>query len=490
MMDQSDSEHRKISNIQENLVAETTNNPVNSCDVLLTGGIVITVDDDRRVIDPGSIAIQGEEISAVGTIEELSHYEAKRIIDCQGKLITPGFVDCHNHLFESMLRGVGEGMKLWPWLSQLLQPFGDRVTREEAVAAVTNCALEAIRNGTTFVVDNHYAPTDLETTLAVADAIASTGLRGAVARGMYGHPTAISDQFGFDVLDRTFLYSVDEEIDITRAAMESRPPGSRVEVWPCPENISYNPQELIIRAVELAGEFGTPWHSHLAEDDTEQDLYRGQFGAGLVEWLHAEGLLEGGTFAHCIWLDDLDIEILGETHSGIAHCPVSNQYLATGIMRLKALRNSGAVVGLGSDGSCCGNQDLILAMHQAVLLQRVNTLDPTEVLAEQAFEMATIGGARQVGINAGQLAPGKRADLVVIGLDVPQARPFNNPIGHIVYNSRGTDVDMTIIGGQIVYEDGRFTLVDEFAVMEEAQARADEIFERLSLGYFRNNWQN
>jgi 5-methylthioadenosine/S-adenosylhomocysteine deaminase len=242
--------------------------------------------------------------------------------------------------------------------------------------------------------------------------------------------------------------------------------------------------------VELAGEFGTPWHSHLAEDDTEQDLYRGQFGAGLVEWLHAEGLLEGGTFAHCIWLDDLDIEILGETHSGIAHCPVSNQYLATGIMRLKALRNSGAVVGLGSDGSCCGNQDLILAMHQAVLLQRVNTLDPTEVLAEQAFEMATIGGARQVGINAGQLAPGKRADLVVIGLDVPQARPFNNPIGHIVYNSRVTDVDMTIIGGQIVYEDGRFTLVDEFAVMEEAQARADEIFERLSLGYFRNNWQN
>jgi 5-methylthioadenosine/S-adenosylhomocysteine deaminase len=460
------------------------------CDLLLTGGIVITIDEQRRVLDPGAIAIKGEEIAAVGSVDELADYKAKRVIDCSDKLITPGFIDCHNHLFESMLRGVGEGMKLWPWLSQLMQPFGDRVIQDEAVAAVTNCALEAIRYGTTYVVDNHYAPTDLETTLAVADAIASTGLRGAVARGMYGHPTAISDQFGFDVLDRTFLYSVDDEIDITRAAMEARPPGSRVEIWPCPENISYNPQELIIRAVELAREFGTRWHSHLAEDDTEQGLYRDQFGAGLVEWLNAEGLLEGGTFAHCIWLDDKDIELLGDTGAGIAHCPVSNQYLATGIMRLHDLRAANAVVGLGSDGSCCGNQDLILAMHQAVLLQRVNTLDPTIVMAQEALEMATIGGARQVGINAGQLASGKRADLAIIGLDAPQARPFNNAVGHLVYNGRGSDVEMTIIGGQIVFEDGRCTMLDEEAVMEEAQARADELFERLGINQFRSHWRN
>jgi 5-methylthioadenosine/S-adenosylhomocysteine deaminase len=460
------------------------------CDLLLTGGIVITVDEQRRLFDPGAIALKGEEIASVGTVDDLADYTAKRTIDCKDKLIIPGFIDCHNHLFESMLRGVGEGMKLWPWLSQLMQPFGDRVTREEAVAAVTNCALEAIRNGTTYVVDNHYAPTDFETTLAVADAIASTGLRGAVARGMYGHPTAISDQFGFDVLDRTFLYSVEEEINITRAAMEARPPGSQVEIWPCPENISYNPQELIIRAVELAREFGTHWHSHLAEDDTEQGLYRDQFGAGLVEWLYAEGLLEDSTFAHCIWLDDKDIEMLAESNSGIAHCPVSNQYLATGIMRLPDLRSAGAVVGLGSDGSCCGNQDLILAMHQAVLLQRVNTLDPTIVMAEEVLEMATIGGARQVGINAGQLVPGKRADLAIIGMDAPQARPFNNAIGHLVYNGRGSDVEMTIIGGQIVYEDGRCTMIDEAAVMNEVQARSDELFERLGISQFRSHWQN
>jgi 5-methylthioadenosine/S-adenosylhomocysteine deaminase len=460
------------------------------CDLLLTGGIVITVDDQRRVLEPGAIAIRGEEIVAVGTVDAIAGYGANWTINCEGKLLTPGFVDCHNHLFESMLRGVGEGMKLWHWLSQLMQPFGDRITRAEAVAAATNCALEAIRNGTTYVVDNHYAPTDFETTLAVADAIASTGMRGAVARGMYGNPTPISDRFGFDVLDRTFLFSVDDEINISRAAMEARPPGSQVEVWPCLENISYNPQELIIRAVALAREFGTRWHSHLAEDDTEQGLYREQFGSGLVEWLHAEGLLEGGTFAHCIWLDEQDIEILADKAAGIAHCPVSNQYLATNIMRLPDLLSAGAIIGLGSDGSCCGNQDLVLAMHQAVSLQRVNTLDPAIVLAEEAFEMATIGGTRQVGINAGQLMPGKRADLAIFGVDAPPAKPFNNAIGHLVYNSRGSDVEMTIIGGKIVYEDGLCTMIDEVEVIKEVQARSDELFERLGINQFRSHWKN
>lgn len=458
------------------------------CDLLLSGGIVVTVDDERRVLDPGAVAIQGEEIVAVGTPDELADYEANRRVDCKGKLITPGFVDCHNHLFESLLRGVGEGMKLWPWLSQLLQPFGDKVTREEVVAAVTNCALEAIYNGTTCIVDNHYAPTDLDTTLAVADAIETTGLRGVVARGMYGHPTVISTEFGYE-LERTFMYSVEDEIDITRAAMEARPHGSKVEIWPTPECVSYNPQELLVGAVELAREFGTRWHTHLAEDDTEQGLYREHYGAGLVEWLHQEGLLEGGTYAHSIWLDDKDIEMLGEAEAGIAHCPVSNQYLATGIMRLGDLRSAGAVVGLGSDGSCCGNQDLILAMRTAVLQQRVNTLDPTIATAETALEMATIAGARYVGINAGQLMPGKLADLVVIALEAPQTKPFNRALGALVYNGRGSDVEMTIIGGQVVYENGQSTLVDQFAVMEEVQSRADELFDRLGIGHFRTHWQ-
>lgn len=461
--------------------------PNNICDILLTGGVVITVDDKRRVFDPGAVAITGERIEAVGTTGDLADYEAKRRVDCKGKLITPGFVDCHNHLFESLLRGVGEGMELYPWLAELLEPFSDRVTREEAVSAVLNCSLEAIRNGTTCVIDNHYGPTDLETTLAVADAIQQTGLRGAVARGMYGPATDISDEHGYK-LERTFMYSVQDEIDITRDAMKARPTGSKVEIWPAPINVSYNPHDLVIGAVGLARDFGTRWHTHLAEGEIEDGLYRKQHGIGMVERLHKDGLIKDGTFAHAIWLSNQDIEMLGDSQAGIAHCPVSNQYLATGVMRLRYLRASGATVGLGSDGSCCGNQDLILAMRAAVILQRVNTLDPTEATAEGAFEMATVNGAKYAGINAGQLIPGKLADLVVIGLDESHGRPFNRALGSLVYNGRGSDVEMTIVGGEIIYKNGKYTNVDEISIKEEVQKRADEIFERLGLENYRTHW--
>jgi 5-methylthioadenosine/S-adenosylhomocysteine deaminase len=457
------------------------------CDLLLIKGIVITVDDDRRVYDPGTVAIQGDKILAVGPANEMDHFQADRVIDCKGKLITPGFVDCHNHLFESMLRGVGEGMELYPWLAELLEPYSDRVTREEAVSAVLNCSLEAIRNGTTCVIDNHYGPTDLETTLAVADAIQQTGLRGAVARGMYGPATDISGEHGYQ-LERTFMYSVQDEIDITRDAMKARPAGSKVTVWPAPENVSYNPHELVIGAVELAREFGTRWHTHMAEGEIEDGLYRKEHGVGMVEKLNQDDLLRDGTFAHAIWLSDQDIQTLGEADAGIAHCPVSNQYLATGIMKLRDLQAAGAVVGLGSDGSCCGNQDLILAMRSAAILQRVNNLDPTVATAEQVFEMATVNGARYAGIDAGQIEPGKLADIIVIGMDRPNTKPFNRALGSLVYNGSGADVEMTIVGGEIIYENGTINNVDEISIKEEVQRRADELFERLGLENYRVHW--
>jgi 5-methylthioadenosine/S-adenosylhomocysteine deaminase len=457
------------------------------CDLLLIKGIVITVDDDRRVYDPGTVAIRGDKILAVGPANEMDHFQADRVIDCKGKLVTPGFVDCHNHLFESMLRGVGEGMELYPWLAELLEPYSDRVTREEAVSAVLNCSLEAIRNGTTCVIDNHYGPTDLETTLAVADAIQQTGLRGAVARGMYGPATDISGEHGYQ-LERTFMYSVQDEIDITRDAMKARPAGSKVTVWPAPENVSYNPHELVIGAVELAREFGTRWHTHMAEGEIEDGLYRKEHGVGMVEKLNHDDLLRDGTFAHAIWLSDQDIQTLGEADAGIAHCPVSNQYLATGIMKLRDLQAAGAVVGLGSDGSCCGNQDLILAMRSAAILQRVNNLDPTVATAEQVFEMATVNGARYAGIDAGQIEPGKLADIIVIGMDRPNTKPFNRALGSLVYNGSGADVEMTIVGGEIIYENGTINNVDEISIKEEVQRRADELFERLGLENYRVHW--
>jgi 5-methylthioadenosine/S-adenosylhomocysteine deaminase len=460
---------------------------VKTCDLLLHDGIVITVDEERQVFDPGSVAIKDGRILEVGPARDLLGFRADKEVDCSGKLVTPGFIDCHNHLFESLMRGVGEGKELYPWLAELLEPYSDQVTREEAVSAVLNCSLEAIRYGTTCVIDNHYGPTDLESILAVADAIESTGLRGAVARGMYGPATDISDAHGYK-LERTFMYSVQDEIDITREAIIARPKDKKVTIWPAPINVSYNPHGLVVGAVELAREFGVRWHTHMAEGSMEEGMYREQHGVGMVEKLSKEGLLKDGTFAHGIWLSDEDIALLGEQEAAIAHCPVSNQYLATGVIRLKDLLQAGVIIGMGSDGSCCGNQDLILGMRTAVNMQRVHTLDPTVCTAEDVFELATVNGAKYTGIDAGQLMPGKLADLVVINQEGQNSKPFNRALGSLVYNGSGSDVEMTIVGGEIIYENGIIKNVDEISIKEEVQRRADELFERLNLENYRTHW--
>jgi 5-methylthioadenosine/S-adenosylhomocysteine deaminase len=458
------------------------------CDLLLTGGSVVTVDDERRVLEPGAVAIAGDRIVAVGPVEELADVAATRTIDCSGKAVLPGFVDCHNHLFQFITRGLGEGMELWPWLAEFMWPVSTKISRDEAVAAVRLGALEAVRSGTTGIVDNHYAPTDLESTLAVADAIEEVGLRGTVARGMTGVVTEVARELN---LERgMFPYSLRDELAITREAAGSRR-GRRVGVWPAPLNVIYVAQDLVRAAVELAHELGTGWHAHCSEFRTDPITYPQHYGKRAVEWLADEGLLgEGATLAHMIFLSDEEVARVGETGTGVAYCPVSHEYIGLGVMRLRDLRDAGAVVGLGYDGASGHRQDMFEQMKQAILLQRVESLEPTVSNAEEAIELATREGARFLGVDAGVLAPGKLADVAVVDLGRAHTTPWHRTVAALAYSARGSDVDITIVGGEIVVEGGHSTKVDEDRVMAEAQAKADDLVERCGLGSLRVPWRH
>src|SRR5438132_1932557 len=228
-------------------------------DLLLTGGTIVTVDDDRRVIDGGAVGIVGDRIAAVGTAAELAGAAAGRVVDCDGSAVLPGFVDCHQHLFQYLLRGLGEGLELWPWLSEFMWPVVATIQLEDAAAGAALAAVEAARSGVTAVLDHHYAPTDFETTIAVADAIERVGLRGAVARGMAGDVTDVARKHALS--GDLFVYSTTEEIELTRACIDARR-GRRVGVWPAPVNVIYVSQELVRSAVELAREKATGWHTH------------------------------------------------------------------------------------------------------------------------------------------------------------------------------------------------------------------------------------
>lgn len=449
-----------------------------SCDILLRDGVVVTQDEERRIIDPGMVAVTGNRIVAVAPAAEASRWRAARTVHCRGKAVLPGMVDCHTHLFQGLARGLGEGLQLWDWLRGFMWPYALGISREEARIAAFLGAIEAVRSGVTCVVDNHYAPRDVETTMDVAAAMEAVGLRGAVARGMFGLPTEATRRRGLP--SEFFRHTGDEELEMTRECIGRLPAGSTIEIWPAPVNLVNAEQELVTRSVELARELGVPWHTHCSESKSDPDLYEEVYGIRPVEWLSSEGLLEDATLAHGIWLSDREIELVGEASAAVAHNPVSNQYLASGVMRLGSLREAGAVVGLGTDGPGAGHrQDPFEVMKAAVLLQRVASMDPTVASADLALELATREGARYAKVDSGVLTPGKLADIVVVGLERAHLSPLHDVVSTLVYSVRGGDVEATIVDGEIVYEDGRCRRVDEAEIRTEAQARAEELLARV-----------
>ncbi|MEU6125792.1 amidohydrolase family protein [Streptomyces sp. NPDC047123] len=470
---------------------ETSRQRPRPCDLLLSRARVVTVDEGRAVHEPGSVAVVGGRVAAVGPAGEVdAAWRATRTVDCRGRAVLPGFTDGHTHLFQSLARGLGEGLPIWPWLCEFMWPYSIAVGPDDARVAATLGAVEALRSGITTVVDHHYAPTDAGTVLAVADAVESAGLRGAIARGMLGDRTAVAAARGLP--EELFRHSTAEELDVTRACLTHRPPGARVRVWPAPLNLSYVDQKLVTGAVALAEEFDTRWHTHCCEGAKDPASYREAYGVRPVEWLDRAGLLDArATLAHAVWLDDDEIAAVGRRRAGVAHNPVSNAYLASGVMRLRALREAGAVVSLGTDGPCAGHrQDMFEVMKQTLLGQRQHTLDPAEQRAEDALELATREGAGYAGTGAGSVRVGAPADLVVVGLDRPHLRPLHRTVATLVYAARGSDVDMTIVDGRVVFEDDRCLFVDEDALLAEAQERAERLAERAGSAGLRVAWRH
>ncbi|MGW0606885.1 amidohydrolase family protein [Streptomyces sp. NPDC002644] len=448
------------------------------CDLLLTGGHVLTPDPEntgRTVIhEDGAVAVAAGRIVAVGPAATVRRtFRARRHIDCTGRAVLPGFTDAHTHLFQSLARGLGDGIAIWPWLRTFMWPYAIAVTPQDARVAVRLGAAEAARAGITTVVDHHYAPTDTETVLAVADAIEEIGLRGAVARGMLGDRTAVAESRGLPTA--LYRYSTAEELRITAECLASRPAGSRVQVWPAPLNLSYGDQDLVHGAVEQARGAGVRWHTHCSEGAKDPESYLVAYGIRPVAWLEREGLLDTrATLAHAVWLDEEEIAAVGARRASVAHNPVSNASLASGSMPLAALRAAGATVALGTDGPCAGGrQDMFEVMRQMLFTQRLATLDPASVCCEDALTAATLGGARCTGAapGAGLIAPGAPADLAVVDVSsTARHTPVNRLDAHLVHTAQSSDVVMTIVAGEVVFEDGRCTRIDE----EELYAHARE----------------
>ena len=459
-----------------------------SYDLVLAGGTVVTLDSDRRVIEPGAVAVSGNRIVAVDNADRVDVARARRVIDCRGTVVLPGFVDCHSHLAQMLIKSLGEGMTTWDWLTTLTFPVADAVTRDEVVAGTRLAALEAVRAGITCVVDNHYMPPDPEATLAVGEAIESIGVRGAVARGMTGtSPPAMAFR---DSGSRPNYYTTGEELAIMAELLSGWSRDRLVALWPGPLNIAFNDQEMIAGSVELARQFGTKWHTHCCESRGDPVVYQRAYETTPIAWLHREGLLgPETTLAHAIWVTPDEVAVLADTGAAVAHNPVSNASLGVGTMPLLDMLDAGVVVGLGTDGPAVGHrQDPFEVMKQTVLMHRALAVDPSVITSETVLEAAMLGGAKFTGFDVGVLAPGRLADVIVTDVTGPSCLPHQKTATTVVNSVTGANVQTVVVDGRVVVEDARCVTVDEQEVIEDADRAVANLGDRVGLDRFAASW--
>ena len=435
---------------------------------LIRNGIVLPLEGDKAVFDPGSVLIEGTTIVAVGTVAEVeAHPQAAgaEIVDATDHAVIPGLHNCHLH--SGLLRGTAESMSLWDWLEAYVDPAHKALTPEIAEAASQLAYTEGVRAGTVSVMDMWRF---MEGSARAAEAI---GIRATLV-------PYVADLPGYD-----YFETLESNLSLLKSHREAA--DGRVRTWLGLEHLFYCSPEAFRRAAELAQEYDTGIHTHSSESIWEVQESLKRFGRRPIEEFYNRGILgERTVVAHCVWLDDREIELLAQTGTSIAHCPCSNMKLASGPARVMDFRRAGIDVGLGSDGEKENNNlDLLEEMKFASLLAKVSGLDPTVGDPWDILGMATLAGARALGLGeiTGSLTPGKRADVVTVDLRKLHFTPVLhgsdfNVAAHLVFSANGSDVDHVWVDGRLLVDGGAVLSVDAEAVRQAAQAAAEELFER------------
>jgi 5-methylthioadenosine/S-adenosylhomocysteine deaminase len=438
-----------------------------SVTLVITGGGVVTMDPARRILSPGAVAIDGRDIVAVGTPEEIARqFSAAETIDAAGALVLPGLVNTHTHAPMVMYRGLADDLALMDWLQTYIFPAEAKTVSPEMVRVGTRlAALEMIQSGTTTFADMYYFEDE------IARATKAAGLRAVLGQSVIGFPVPDA-RTPADGLARAeaFIRAFAADDLITPAPAPHSP---------------YTVDEPTLRAVrDLAARYKTPILIHLAETEDEVAMIRERHAMTPAAWLDSIGLLGPNVVAaHGVWLTDEDIAILKRTGTSVAHNPESNMKLASGAAPVPTYLTAGVTVGLGTDGAASNNDlDMFEAMRQAAFLHKHASRDPQAVPAAAALEMATILGARALGLDKaiGSIEVGKRADVIVVAMDGARQTPMYNPISHLVYVARGDDVRTTVVNGAVLMRDRRMRTLDERVVLADARALAVKVREAVA----------
>lgn len=428
-------------------------------EILIRGGDVVTMVTPGEVIENADVVISGDRLRAVGPSGRTapSGWQPHRVIDARGKAVLPGFVNTHNHAAMTLLRGYADDLRLQEWLEQRIWPAEARFTPADIGWGTRLAAVEMIRSGITGFADMYFEMDQ------VARAVDEAGMRASLSVGLIGlNPTAGEGLVRSEAFYRAWHGGAEGRIDVMLGPHAP---------YTCPP-------EFVAKVLHLATRLEAPLHIHLAETAREIEDSLRDHGQTPVARMAAEGLFQHRVLAaHCVHLTEADIEILAAHGVGVAHNPVSNQKLASGIAPVVALLQAGVAVGLGTDGAASTNHlNMFEEMRAASLIQKVATGDPTAMPAAQVLSMATAGGAAALGWReVGVLEPGRLADLIIVDLDRPHLCPRHDLHSLLVYSARPEDVDTVIINGRLVMEGRELLTLDEEKIMAEVRERSPRL---------------
>jgi 5-methylthioadenosine/S-adenosylhomocysteine deaminase len=446
------------------LLAQMTAATPEPVDLLVRGCTVLTMDADRSLLAGGAVAVRSDRIVGIyGPSETLP--PAAQTLEATGHLVIPGLVNTHGHVPMSLLRGIADDLKLMEWLEEYIFPAEARYVTPEFVywGTLLSC-VEMALGGTTTFTDMYYFEQE------VARATAEAGLRGVLGQTIIGFPAPD-------------YATPAEALDGARAFIEAYAGHPLIVPSVAPHALYTTPLDIVRQAHQIAQEYGIPLQIHAAEAPLENDAVMAAIGMRTIDALMAEKILAPGTILHHgVWLSEQDIVNIAHSGASVSHNPESNMKTAAGVAPVVELLDSGVPVGLGTDGPASNNNlDLFEEMDTAAKLHKLVHEDPTVLPAETVVYMATLGGARVLGLDdrIGSLEPGKLADMVLIDLQAPDLTPLYDVYSHLVYAVKARHVRTVIVSGKIVVRDREMLTVDTEQVLSKAREFREQLLDVL-----------
>lgn len=446
---------------------------------LVVTGRVVTMDARRTVWPDGAVAIHGGDIAAVGErADVLARYSAARVIDRPGAIVIPGLIDCHTHVLQALVRGLVAGEL--PMILRLYVPAVSALTPAEAHTAATLCAAQLLSSGVTTVCEGAGASPP-EQLAAVLEAIDAVGIRCHVTRGAPDqdfHHAALYSQIRERSWRRVREGEAERDLAVTEEFLRRFPPTGRGRITGgvCASALtSYSPRYFEL-AKALAARHGAKVHVHAARDREEVEFCLAVAGRRPIEWLGDLGLLGPDlVIAHAMLATDGEIRAIGAARAGVAHSAVEVANILNAVPNVAMMRALGATVGLGCDNAV---NDMFITMHSAWVLHAATRgmagYDPEILDADAIFAMATIDGARLLGLDhvVGSLEPGKAADLVVLDGQSLFLHPSQHLLSELVRYGSRADVKLVLVAGRTVVEDGVVTTIDRARLAADAEPAA------------------